>query len=127
MNEITMDLEIQRKLDESNEEWIFSYIMPFCQNIAQVSIKKEDIKEAMILWNNWKNGRIKIAPVENEPMPEELRKLLVKEIKIIRCPQCGKAHPLVFCNIDDITVYHCSDPLCDYAWTLNDSQDSPLS
>lgn len=126
MNEITMDLEIQRKLDESNEEWIFSYIMPFCDNITQVSVKKEDVKEAMILWSNWKNGRIKITPAENEPMPEELRKLLVKEVKIVRCPQCGRANPYVFCNLNDITVYHCSDPLCDYAWSFKEDQNEGI-
>lgn len=128
MNSITMDLEIQRKVDEDNEEWIFSYIMPFCENITQVSVKKEDVKEAMILWSNWKNGRIKITPDENEPMPEELRKLLIKEVKIIRCPKCGRPRPIAayINSIDGIAIYRCSDPLCDFAWSFKEDRDEGI-
>ena len=129
MNEITMDLEIQRKLDESNEEWIFSYIMPFCENITQVTLKKEDVRAAMILWDNWRKGRITIAPVENEPMPEELRKMLVQEARAIRCPKCGRRDVIAAYETDKLIVYHCSDRLCDYAWCYfkEETQDSPLS
>lgn len=42
--------EIQRRVREDEDNFIFETIEPYCSNIAQVKISKKDLDEAIQLW-----------------------------------------------------------------------------
>ena len=42
--------EIERRVREDNENFIFETIEPYCSNIAQQKISKKDLDEAIQLW-----------------------------------------------------------------------------
>ena len=46
--------EIQMRCLEDEESFIFEKIQPFCENVIQMKISKEELQSALILWQQAK-------------------------------------------------------------------------
>ena len=54
--------EITRKIvteaQETMDEFIFTTIEPFCSAVTERRITKQDLREALAVWQMWKEGRL---------------------------------------------------------------------
>lgn len=46
--------KISTEVTESQEEFIFETVRPYCENIVQMKISKKDLTEALLLWKEAK-------------------------------------------------------------------------
>lgn len=58
MKHKSIQAEIIEHFKEKEESFVFQMILPFCEQIAEREISKEDIKEAIIIWLAYKNGKL---------------------------------------------------------------------
>lgn len=72
--------EIERRVREDEENFIFETIEPYCSNIAQQKLSKKDLDEAIQLWMAAK----RIMHVEEESEEKQ---------EIIHCKDCWHFHP----------------------------------
>lgn len=49
-----MMYKISTEVTESQEEFIFETVRPYCENIVQMKISKKDLTEALLLWKEAK-------------------------------------------------------------------------
>ena len=48
--------EIVTKVTEEKERFIFETIQPYCEEVTKMEISKEDLKEALTVWQTYKSG-----------------------------------------------------------------------
>ena len=46
--------KIATQVEETQEEFIFETVKPYCENIVQMKISKKDLTEALLLWKEAK-------------------------------------------------------------------------
>lgn len=70
--------EIVMQVEEKEEEFIFETIRPYCENILQIKINKEELKQ--ILLNGMQKTQSKWIPV-SERLPEKYKEVIVTDIE----------------------------------------------
>lgn len=65
--------EIAMQAKENQEEFIFETILPYCENILQIKINKEELKQILL------NGIQKQQPCEDAISREEVRNIITKD------------------------------------------------
>ena len=51
-----LGVKVQMSVDETQEEFIFNTVFPFCNAVTQKIIKKSDLEEALRLWSKAQSG-----------------------------------------------------------------------
>lgn len=46
--------EIRMRCEEDEESFIFERIQPFCESVIQMKISKDELQDALILWQHAK-------------------------------------------------------------------------
>lgn len=72
--------EIVMQVKENEEEFIFETILPYCENILQIKINKEELKQ--ILLNSMQKTPFKWIPV-SERLPEKYKEVIVTDIETV--------------------------------------------
>ncbi len=72
--------EIIMQVEENEEDFIFETIRPYCENILQIKVNKEKLKQ--ILLNSMKKTPSNWIPV-SERLPEKYKEVIVTDIETV--------------------------------------------
>ena len=110
--------EILLKAQETQEEFIFETIRPYCENVLQMKINKEELKHILLNGSQVKTAQwVEQKVIDSEDEGQEP----IEVWQSAKCNNCNRYHTTPY-------MYYFTDynycPHCGYSMTRGDTDDT---